>query len=60
MAKDYISTKEAADLLGVTSARRIRQLLEEGVLAGRMHGRDWLVEKTSAMRLKKEREKGKK
>lgn len=46
--KDYITTTQAAELLGVTPSR-IRQYHLEGVLVGEKQGRDLLF-KVSAVR----------
>lgn len=44
--KDYISTTEAAELLGCTD-RRVRAALKAGLLAGERIGRDWVVNRKS-------------
>ena len=41
-----LGTSAAAGLLGVTE-RRVRQLLDGGLLVGRKSGRQWLVERDS-------------
>jgi excisionase family DNA binding protein len=46
---DYITTPEAARVIGV-NGRRVRQLIQEGRLAGKRVGRDWLVERADAER----------
>lgn len=43
----YISTAEAAKLIGCVSTR-VRKLLRENRIAGERVGRDWLVQKASA------------
>lgn len=43
----YITTTEAAKLLGLTTIRRVRQLIETGKLKAVKFGRDWQVDKES-------------
>lgn len=50
-----MSTARAADTLGV-SPRRVRQLLDAGVLTGRRAGRVWLVDVDSVRSLKHHRD----
>ncbi len=38
----YCTTAEAAEILGCDPSR-VRQLLRDGIISGRMNGRDWLV-----------------
>jgi excisionase family DNA binding protein len=46
MTERYITTKEAAQLAGVTDGY-IRLLLGKGILKGKRFGRDWLVSRKS-------------
>ena len=46
MTERYITTKQAADLAGVTDGY-IRLLLGRGILKGKRFGRDWLVSRKS-------------
>lgn len=46
LAMRYISSKEAATILGVNDSR-VRQLLLAGILSGRKFGPVWLVSKAS-------------
>jgi excisionase family DNA binding protein len=50
MPPTYITTKEAADIIGV-SVRRIQAMLNDEQLAGRRFGRDWQVVKADAERV---------
>lgn len=43
----YITTTEAAKLLGLTTIRRVRQLIEAGKLKAVKFGRDWQIDKES-------------
>jgi excisionase family DNA binding protein len=45
-AGDDLTTRQAAELLGV-SPRWVRQLLDSGVLTGRLVGRVWVVDRSS-------------
>jgi excisionase family DNA binding protein len=47
MAQEWITTEEAAQIVGVTP-HQIRHLLREGVLRGRKFARSWMVERASA------------
>jgi hypothetical protein len=44
----WVSAREAAQLAGGISDRRVRQLAREGRLIARRAGRDWLVDADSA------------
>lgn len=48
----YITTKEAAEIIGVT-IRRVQAMLAKEELAGRRFGRDWQVSKADAERVAK-------
>jgi excisionase family DNA binding protein len=50
----YVTTLQAAEMLGVTD-RRVRQMVEEGVLEGLKLGRDVLVEREAVQALDLER-----
>lgn len=50
----YISSKEAAQLLGQTP-RRVNQLVKEGALEAKVIGNSNVIEKASVLRLKKAR-----
>lgn len=53
---DYISTKEAAEILGLT-IQRISMLLKQGKLIGiKPFGRDWAVSRASVEARKREME----
>lgn len=53
----YVSTAEAAEILGVSDGR-IRQLLLAGRIVGRKaNERGWLIARTEVNRFKKERQK---
>ncbi|MBK8935099.1 MAG: helix-turn-helix domain-containing protein [Chloroflexi bacterium] len=47
MPDDWITTDEAADIVGVT-AHQIRHLLRNNVLKGQRFGRSWMVTRRSA------------
>lgn len=47
-----LSTKEAAEMLGLKSERRVGQLLADGALQGRKVGRSWLVSRSSVEMLR--------
>lgn len=47
-----ITTAEAAERLGVTD-RRVRQMIEDGLLKGEKVGRDYLIEEDSLEAAKK-------
>lgn len=51
-AADYISTTEAADIIGVNDSR-VRQLLRAGELSGKRFGRDWLILRRDAERFQR-------
>ena len=52
---EYVTVKEAADLIGVQESR-VRQLLLEGVLVGRKFGqRAWMVRRDSASEFRNNR-----
>ena len=52
--KDILTTKDAADILGV-SIMRVYALIREGRLEATKHGRDWLIkpEALEAVRVRK-------
>ena len=52
---DIISTREAAEILGVTQAG-VTDLLRRGTINGQKLGREWMVYKDSLLEYKKERE----
>jgi excisionase family DNA binding protein len=45
---EWITTKEAAELTGYTTAR-FRQLAKEGTLVAQKRGRDWFLSKPSVL-----------
>lgn len=47
MNKRYISTKQAADLIGITESM-VRRLARAGRLEGKRFGRDWQIEEGAA------------
>ena len=49
--EDWITTAEAAKILGLT-ARRVRQLIDEGVIEGRRFASVWMVRRASVERYK--------
>lgn len=52
MERDYMTTSEAAEMLGVSDSR-VRQLRIDGVLTGVKRGRDWLLDRQSVEAAKK-------
>lgn len=48
----YVSSQEAAVMLGKT-ARRINQLVKEGLLAGKVVGNSNVIERASVIRFRK-------
>ena len=48
MAEEWITTKEAAELLSVTDAH-VRYLLSQGKLEGRKFGHVWAVMRSSVL-----------
>ena len=48
MAEEWITTKEAAELLNVTDAH-VRYLLSQGKLEGRKFGHVWAVMRSSVL-----------
>ena len=48
MAEEWITTKKAAELLGVTDAH-VRYLLSQGKLEGRKFGHVWAVTRSSVL-----------
>jgi excisionase family DNA binding protein len=44
---EYISTKEAAAIMGITESL-VRRWAREGKIAGKRFGRDWQIEKAAA------------
>lgn len=59
MAKEYITVKQAAAMLGVTDAR-VRQILATGILSAAHFAGVWRIAKVDVEWLKKERAEGKK
>jgi excisionase family DNA binding protein len=47
MSVDWITTDEAAEIVGVT-AHQIRHLLRNNILAGKRFGRSWMVDRKAA------------
>lgn len=50
--KADVTTKEAAEMLGLKSERRVGQMLAAGTLKGRKAGRSWLVDRASVESLR--------
>jgi len=47
MTDDWITTDEAAEIIGVSS-HQVRHLLRSDTLRGKRFGRSWMVERRSA------------
>jgi excisionase family DNA binding protein len=56
MADEWITTNEAAKLIGVTP-QQVRYLLRHGILRGRKFGHVWMVERRSAKEYKESERK---
>ncbi len=56
--KDPITTVEAAQILGLTTAR-VRQLVLAGMLPDKKFGRENMIERADVLALKKQRSKRK-
>ena len=56
MAKQYISTKDAAELIGITESM-VRRLARDGKLTGKRFGRDWQIELEAARGYKPRRKR---
>jgi len=48
---DYVTTKQAAEELGVDPSR-VRQLILEGVLTAQKMGRDWVIKRADLKKAK--------
>jgi len=46
---EWITTAEAAELTGYTTAARFRQLATKGIVTAQKRGRDWLLDKESVL-----------
>ncbi len=51
MAMSLLTTREAADILGITPAR-VRHLIKQERLVAKKHGRDHLLEDSEVQRFK--------
>jgi len=52
----YINTTEASAIIGITR-KGVRELIRKGILKAERVGRDWLVDKKSVDKVKKNRPK---
>jgi excisionase family DNA binding protein len=43
---EFVTTEEAAVRLGI-SGRRVRALIDSGILVAKKFGRDWMIDKAS-------------
>jgi excisionase family DNA binding protein len=56
MAEEWITTQEAAEILGVTR-QHIAYLIREGIIEGQKIGRDWLTTRVAVEEYLKNRPK---
>jgi excisionase family DNA binding protein len=56
MAEEWITTQEAAEILGVTR-QHIAYLIREGIIKGQKIGRDWLTTRSAVQDYLKNRPK---
>jgi excisionase family DNA binding protein len=54
LVKRYISTEEAAAIMGVTE-RWVRQLAKQGEIKARRWGRDWQISRVAAEAFERQR-----
>ena len=53
--KQYITTREAAELIGI-SVQGVHYAIKEGYIEAQKLGRDWIVEYNSVLTYKQQRE----